>query len=98
MTSIVKPRQLERLTALDGVVGVVALERAEPGPGNVIHDVGENRGLKLGAVHRRARGLGERGHGPHVVEVSVGDEDRLYLHPEGTNCLDEALGLVTRID
>jgi hypothetical protein len=33
-----------------------------------------------------------------VVEVAVGDEDRLDRHAERLDRLDEALGLVARVD
>ena len=72
-----KPARRELLAAGDGLVGVVALVRAESRPRDVAHDVGEHRDLELRAVDRRAGGARERRDGADVVEVRVGEQDRL---------------------
>ena len=76
-----EPGELQRLAAGDGLVGVVALERAEARPGDEGVDVGEHRHLDLGAVDRRPGRPRQRGDGADVVEVGVGEEDRLDLAP-----------------
>ena len=93
-----KAGELERLAARDRVVGVIALERTESGPRDVVHDVRQHLCLELGAVDRSPGRLGDRRHRTDVVEVGVGDEDRLDLHPERIDRLDQALGLVAWVD
>ena len=94
----VEAGEREPLAALDGLVGVVALERAEPGPGDVAHDVGEHRNLDLGAVDGRARRLGHRSHGADVVEVGVREQDRLDGEPQLLDRGEDPLRLVAGID
>ena len=74
-----EPGELERLAARDRVVGVVALERSEPWPRHVLHDVGEHLGLELRAVDGRAGRARDGRDRADVVEVGVGEEDRLEL-------------------
>ena len=69
------PRELELLAAGHRVIGVIALVRAEAGPGNERVDVGEDRRLDLRAPDRRARRLRDRSDGADVVEVGVGEQD-----------------------
>ena len=90
--------ELELLAAVDRVLGVVALVRPEPGPGHVGHDVGEQRQLDLGAVDRRPGRLGHRGDGADVVEVAVGQQDRLELDPELVDRRKQARRLLAGID
>ena len=87
----------ELLTAGEGDVGLVALERAEPGR-HPAHDVGEHRTLDLRAVDGRAGGARERRDGADVVEVAVRDQDRLDLDAERLDRLDQTLGLIAGID
>ena len=55
--------------------------------------------LELGAVDRRAGRAGHRSHRPDVIEVGVGDQDRLDgLDPERVDGLDQPLGLVAWVD
>ena len=61
------------------LVGVVALVRAEPGPGTNAMMSASTGDLELGAVDRSAGRLGDRGDGADVVEVGVGEQDRLDL-------------------
>src|SRR3712207_7754906 len=63
---------LSRSAALDRLVGVVGLERAESGPRDVVHDVREDRDLDLGAVHG---GAGRLGHGRHRADVVERSEE-----------------------
>ena len=92
------PGELEPLAAGDGLVGVVALERAESRPRDVGHDVGEHRHLDHGAVDRRPGGLGDRRDRADVVEVAVGDEDRVDADAELVDRVEDPLGLVARVD
>src|SRR6202021_2552601 len=93
-----EPGELELIPARDSVIGVVALEGPKPGPGYVVHDVREHYGFELGAVDGRAGGLGDRSNGSDVVEVGVGEEDRLDLDAELLRRSEQPLGLVARID
>jgi hypothetical protein len=90
-------RQLEPLAAGERVVGVVALERTEPGR-NPGHDVGEHRHLELRAVDRRLGRARHRGDGADVVEVGVGEQDRVDPDPELVDKLQDPLGLLAGID
>jgi hypothetical protein len=92
-------REVQRLAAADGVVRVVALKRAEAGPADVGVDVGQHLGFALRAVDRRAGRARHRGHGSDVVEVGVGEEDRLDRHDvQGLEGVEQPLGLVARVD
>ena len=62
------------------------------------HDVGQHRALDLRAVDGSAGRLGDGRDGADVVEVAVGDEDRLELHVERVDRAQQALGLVAGID
>ncbi len=93
----VEARETQRLAARERVLGYVALERAEPRR-CAERDVLEHRALDLGAVHRRAGRPCERGDRADVVEVAVGDEDRLDLYAELLDCAQQPLGLVAGID
>ena len=90
--------ELELLAAGDGLVGVVALERAEAGPGHEGHDVGEHRHLELGAVDGGAGRLGDRGHGADVIEVAVGEQDRLELDSQLLDRRQQPRRLLAGID
>ena len=91
-------RERQVLAAGDRLVGVVALERAEAGPGDVGHDVGQDGDLDLRAVHGRAGGAGHGRHRPDVVEVAVGYEDRLDRDAERAGGRQQPLGLLAGID
>ena len=93
----VESGELQALPAGEGVIGLVALERAEPGR-HPAHHVGEHRTLDLRAVHRRTGGAGDRRDRPDVVEVAVREQDRLELDPERLHRLQQPLGLVPRVD
>jgi hypothetical protein len=91
-------RQLQRLAALDRMVGLVALERTETGIRHVGHDVGQHLGLELRAVHRSARRPGDRRDRADVIEVAMGQQDRLNrVDLECAQRLQNPLGLVTRV-
>ena len=93
-----QPRELQGLSPADQLVRVVALERPEARVGDEGHDVGEDRRLDLGAVDRGFGRGGDRRHGADVVEVAVGDENRLDA---GSGLLDggeDPLGLVAGVD
>jgi hypothetical protein len=92
------PGELQPLAAGDRVVGVVGLERAEPGPRHVAHDVGEHGHLELGAPDLRPGRAGQRRDRADVVEVRVGEQDRGDVDLELVDRLDQALGLVARVD
>jgi hypothetical protein len=94
----VEPGEVEALAAGDGLVGLVALIRPEPRPGHEAHDVGQHRDLDLGAVHRGPGRRGHRRHRPDVVEVTVGDEDRVDPHPELLDRAEDAVGLLAGVD
>ena len=93
----VQAGELQVLAAGEDVLGLVALERPEPGR-HPAHDVGQHRPLDRRAVDRRAGGPRERRDRADVVEVAVGDEDRLDLDAERLDGLEQALGLVARVD
>ena len=93
-----EPRQLERLAAANHLVGFVALERPEPLPGDEGHDVGEDRDLDLRAVDRGPGGSRHRRHRADVVEVAMGDEDRLDRRPRRLDRRQDPLRLLTGID
>ena len=93
-----EPGQLQRLAAGDGLVGLVALVGAEALPGDEGHDVGEHRHLDLGAVDRRAGRRGHRRDGADVVEVAVGEQDRLDLGADLLDRGEDPLGLLARVD
>ena len=98
MTSSSSPASSSVSPPLDRLVGLVALVGAEPLPGDEGHDVGEDRDLDLRAVDRRAGRLRHRGDGADVVEVAVGEEDRLDAHPHLLDRGEDALGLLARVD
>ena len=54
--------------------------------------------LELGAVDGRAGGPGDRRDGADVVEVGVGDEDRVDPDPELVDHVQDPLGLLARVD
>ena len=91
-----RPARLNLLTARDRMVGLVALEWPEAG-WDPAHDVRQHAALDLRAVHRSACLPGNLGDGADVIEVAVGDEDRLDLHPERVRRGKQAVGLVARI-
>jgi len=92
-----EPAERERLAAGERAVGLVALERAEARQ-QVGVDVGQHRHLDLGAVDRRPGLARQRGDGADVVEVRVGEEDRLDLSPHLRHLGEDSLGLVAGID
>ena len=85
------------LAAGDGVLGLVALERPEPG-WRPLHDVREQRALDLRAVDGGAGRARHRRDRADVIEVAVGDQDRLDLHPERVDRGQQALGLIAGVD
>ena len=85
------------LAAGERVLGLVALERAEPGR-HPAHDVGEHRALDLRAVDGRAGGARDGRDRADVVEVAVRDQDRLDLHAERLDALEQPLGLLAGVD
>ena len=89
---------LQSLAALEGLVGVVALERAEARPGHEGHDVGQHAHLDLRAVDRRARRAGHGCHRADVVEVGVGEQDRVETDAELLDRAQQSVGLVAGID
>ena len=92
------PGQLQRLAAGDGLVGLVALERPEARLGDEAHDVGEHRHLDLRAVDRRPGRRRHRRDGADVVEVAVGEEDRLDLGAGRLDRGEDPLGLLAGVD
>jgi hypothetical protein len=92
-----QPGQLQGLAAGHGLVGVVALVGAEPGPGDEGHDVGEDRHLEPRAVDGRPGRRRHRRDGADVVEVAVGEQDRLDLaHRTGGG--EDPLRLLAGVD
>ena len=91
-------RELQALAALHGVLGIPGLIGPEARPGHVAHDVLEDRHLELGAVDRRAGGARDGRDGAHVVEVGVGEQDRLHVGVQLLDGADQALGLLAGID
>ena len=89
--------EAQALAAGEQVVGLVALERAEAGR-HPAHHVGEQRALDRRAVDGRAGGPGDRRDGADVVEVAVGEQDRLDLHAERLGGGEQALGLIAGVD
>ncbi len=89
--------ETEALAAADGVLGLVALERPEPGR-HPAHDVGQQRPLDLGAVDGRAGRAGHRRDRADVVEVAVREEDRLDLDVQRVDRLQQPLGLIAGVD
>ncbi len=92
-----RPARLRCSPPATRVLGLVALERPEPGR-HPAHDVGEQRALDLRAVHGRAGGARDRRDGADVVEVAVREQDRLDLHAERVDRGEQALGLIARVD
>jgi hypothetical protein len=90
--------ELEPLAAGDGVLGLVALERAEAGPGDVAVDVGEDVALELGHPDLGAGGGGERSDGADVVEVGVGEEDGRHGEAVGVQRGEQPIGLLAGVD
>ncbi len=93
----VEAGERQTLAAGDGVLGLVALERAEAGR-HEAHHVGEQRALDLGAVDGRAGRARERRDGADVVEVAVREEDRLDPHAELRDRVEQPLRLLAGID
>ena len=98
MTSSSSPASSSVSPPLHRLVGVVALEGAEPLPGDEGHDVGEDRRLDLRAVDGGAGRLGDRRDGADVVEVAVGEEDRLDRHAHLLDRGQDPLGLLAGVD
>ena len=77
ITSISKPASVQLVAVLDRLLGRVGLERPEAREAHVLVDVLEDEDFVLGAVDGRVgapRHLRDRA---DVVEVTVGDQDRL---------------------
>jgi hypothetical protein len=90
----VEPREAEPLAALERLLRVIRLERAVARE-HVAVDVLEDRDLELRAVHGRAGVARELRDRPDVVEVRVGEQDRL----DGLLELrDQAVALVPGVD
>ncbi len=89
--------ELQRLAAGERVLRLVALEGAEAGR-RVAHDVLEHRAFELGAVDRRAALPRDRRDGADVIEVAVGDEDRVELDVERAHRTEQPLGFFARVD
>ena len=92
----VHPGEVQPLAPAQLVVGLVVLERAEARR-DPAHHVREQRQLDLRAVHGSAGGARQGGDGADVVEVAVGEQDRLDLDAEGLRGLEQALRLVARV-
>ena len=97
-TSISKPGHLQRLAAGKGVLGVPALVRAESGPWDEGHDVREHELLDLRHPDLGAGGLRDRRDRADVVEMGVGQQDALEIDAERLDRIEQALGLLARID
>ena len=93
----VKPGEAQPLAAGEGVLGLVALKRPEPGR-HPAHHVGEHRTLDLRAVDGRAGGPRDRRDRADVVEVAVREEDRLDLDAQRVDGLEQPLRLVAGVD
>ena len=91
-------RQLEPLAAPQHLIGLVALVGPDPRERDVAHDVGQHRALDLAHVNGRAGLARHRRDRADVVEVGVGEEDRLDLEAEVTDRRQDAFGLVARIE
>jgi hypothetical protein len=92
-------REVQRLTAADGLVCVVVLEGTKARQAHVAVDVGEDVGLELRAVHGGAGGAGHGCDGADVVEVRVSEQDRLDgADAQRLERSDEAVGLIAGID
>jgi hypothetical protein len=90
--------QLEPLAALEGVLGVVGVERSEAGPGHERVDVVQDELLDLRHPHL---GAGRLRHGrdrADVIEVRVSEQDALELHAQLPDRVQQLVGLVARID
>ena len=90
-------RELQPLAALDRVLGLPAFKRAEARH-RPFHDVRKHAKLDLGAVHGRACGSRDRRHRADVVEMAVGDQDRLDLDAKRRGSIEQALRLFARVD
>ena len=93
----VEAGQAQPLAAGERVLGLVALERPEPGGTQRMMSASTGRSISgqyTGAPVARAT----RGDGADVVEVAVGDEDRVDLHAERLDRREQPLGLVAGID
>ena len=88
----------QRLPARDGVLGVVGLVRAELRIRHVGHEVGEQVGLGLRAPDLRARRARHGSDRADVIEVAVGEEDRLERDAGLLDGRDEARRLLPRVD
>ena len=84
--------------SLDRLLGRVGLERPEAREAHVVVDVLEDEDLARGAVDRGAGAARHLGHRADVVEVAVGDQDRLDRRAELVERLVERVRLVARID
>ena len=89
--------EAQRLAPGERLLGLVALERAEPGRAPSA-DVCEHGALDLRAVDGSARGARQRRDRADVVEVAVRDQDRLDLHAELLDRAQQALGLLAGVD
>jgi hypothetical protein len=93
-----QPGELERLAAGDGVLGIPRLVGTEARPRDEGHDVLQDRDLELRAVHRRARRPRDRRDSPDVVEVRVGQQDRVELDARVLDRPQQARRLLARVD
>ena len=91
-------RELQLVAVRDRLLGRVGLERPEAREPHVVVDVLEDEDLALGAVDRRAGAAGHLGDRADVVEVAVGDQDRLDRRAELVERGRQRVRLVTRID
>ena len=94
----VEARELQLLAALDRLLGIPGLERAEARPRDEAVDVGEHHLLDLGNPDLRAGRLRDRSHGSDVVEVRVRQQDRLEVEAELLDRAEQPRRLLAGVD
>ncbi len=90
--------ELERLPAGDGVLGIPRLVRAEARPRDERHDVLQDGHLELRAVDRRGRRPGHRRDRADMIEVRVGEEDRVERDARLLDRRQQSRRLLARVD
>ena len=90
--------KLQPLATRERVLGVPALERAEVGPWDVAVDVRQDGLLDLRHPHLGAGGGGHGSDRTDVVDVGVGEQDRVERHAQPLDRAQQLLRLVARID
>ena len=94
----VQARQAQMLAARRRCGRPRSSRRARSPGGTQLMTSASTRPLDLRAVDGRAGRAGDRRDRADVVEVAVGDQDRLDLDAERLDRVEQPLGLIARVD